>query len=247
MKRFLSALLCALIICVMAAPACAAPQVVSPDEYFYVLDKANVLSEQTRMRIVYNNDALYEACGAQIVFVTLSTTGMDPIGDYAVELFNQWGIGSAEENNGVLVLLCVADEDYYYLQGRGLEDSLTTGEMGELADRYLEPYFAQGEYDQGCAAYFDALFERVSAIYNTGLSVHDAGWFEEDATDTPQSRTGDEYGVSYHMEYGENGFGASYHMEYGESGFGVGGFSLMEILIALVVVIIIIRDRKSVV
>ena len=95
---------------------------VSPTDDFYVLDQAGVLSTATQAHIVYNNDDLYEACGAQIVFVTLNDTGSADIFDYALELFNQWGIGG--KSNGLLVLLSIGAQDYYYLEGTALERNL---------------------------------------------------------------------------------------------------------------------------
>ena len=85
MKRRILALVCALML--IALPALAVP---SPNDDFYVLDQANVLSSETEWRIVYNNDLLYDACGAQIVFVTVDDTDGKAIDDYAYDLFNRW-------------------------------------------------------------------------------------------------------------------------------------------------------------
>ena len=147
--------------------------VLSPDDDFYVLDDAGVLSRDTISHIIFNNDDLYEACGAQIVFVTLDSTRPNDIADYVYTLFNQWGVGDGKKNNGIVVLLAIQDDDYYYMQGTGLERSLSSGEMSELADKWLEPSFAQKDYDQGCRLFFDALFERVASIYKVKLSPRD--------------------------------------------------------------------------
>ena len=74
MKRIFC-LLCALMLALCPACALAASSVIEPTEDFYVNDQANVLTEETEGLIVLNNDKLYAACGAQIVFVTVPTTG----------------------------------------------------------------------------------------------------------------------------------------------------------------------------
>lgn len=158
----------------LSAPAWALT-VLSPDDDFYVLDDAGVLSRDTISHIIFNNDDLYEACGAQIVFVTLDSTRSNDIdiADYVYTLFNQWGVGDGKKNNGIVVLLAIEDDDYYYMQGTGLERSLPSGEMSELADKWLEPSFAEKDYDRGCRLFFDALFERVASIYKVNLSPKD--------------------------------------------------------------------------
>ena len=163
MKRILC-LLCALMLALCPACALAASSVIEPTEDFYVNDQANVLTEETEGLIVLNNDKLAEACGAQIVFVTLDSTGSTDIETYAYKLFKQWKIGSSEKNNGVLVLLAIGDDDYWLTDDVGLQDDLTAGDLSELANQYLEPYFAKKDYDTGVRLLFSALFERVSEI-----------------------------------------------------------------------------------
>ena len=172
MKRILC-LLCALMLALCPACALAASSVIEPTEDFYVNDQANVLTEETEGLIVLNNDKLAEACGAQIVFVTLDTTGSTDIETYAYQLFRQWRIGSSDKNNGVLVLLAIGDDDYWLTDDVGLQDDLTAGDLSELANRYLEPYFAKKDYDTGVLLLFSALFERVSEIEKADVRLDD--------------------------------------------------------------------------
>lgn len=170
MKTYLC-LLCALLLALCPVCALAASAVIEPTEDYYVNDQADVLSEETEGLIVLNNDALEKACGAQIVFVTLDTTGATDIESYAYELFNQWGIGSSREKNGVLVLLVIGDDDYWTMVGTGLQDDLTGGDLSELQNEYLEPSFARKDYDAGARLYFSALFDRVSDIERAGVRL----------------------------------------------------------------------------
>lgn len=168
LKR-LSALLLALLL--TAASALAAPKVVQPTEDFYVNDSANVLSDEVEGLIVLNNDKLYAACGAQIVFVTVPTTGTASIEDYAYTLFNSWGIGSSDKNNGILLLMAIDDDDYWLMQGKGLQDYITSGDLDDMLLNDLEPDFAAKDYSAGAEKLFTALFERVVQIYGLNLSL----------------------------------------------------------------------------
>ena len=168
LKR-LSAVLLALLL--TAASALAAPKVVQPTEDFYVNDSANVLSDEVEGLIVLNNDKLYAACGAQIVFVTVPTTGTASIEDYAYTLFNSWGIGSSDKNNGILLLMAIDDDDYWLMQGKGLHDYITSGDLDDMLYNDLEPDFAAKDYSAGAEKLFTALFEAVVRVYDLNLTL----------------------------------------------------------------------------
>ncbi len=168
LKR-LSAVLLALLL--TAASALAAPKVVQPTEDFYVNDSANVLSDEVEGLIVLNNDKLYAACGAQIVFVTVPTTGTASIEDYAYTLFNSWGIGSSDKNNGILLLMAIDDDDYWLMQGKGLQDYITSGDLDDMLYNDLEPDFAAKDYSAGAEKLFTALFEAVVRVYDLNLTL----------------------------------------------------------------------------
>ena len=168
LKR-LSAVLLALLLTV--ASALAAPQVVQPTEDFYVNDSANVLSDEVEGLIVLNNDALYAACGAQIVFVTVPTTGTSSIEDYAYTLFNSWGIGSSDKNNGLLLLMAIDDDDYWLVQGKGIQDYITSGDLDDMLYNDLEPDFAAKDYSAGAEKLFTALFDAVVRVYGLNLTL----------------------------------------------------------------------------
>lgn len=132
---------------------------------FYANDYADVLSDTTEREIVEKNLGLYDATGAQIVVVTVESTDGLSMEQYAYDLASNWGIGSAERDNGVLLLLSVGDDDYHCIQGSGLESLLPTSTLSRILQEELEPDFAAKEYDAGVRRTFAALYEAVSDIY----------------------------------------------------------------------------------
>ena len=130
--------------------------VVDAPDSVYVGDYANVLTEETEQYIIAENRKLCEATGAQIVIVTVDFLDGMEIEDYAYTIFNDWGIGDAAYDNGLLLLLAIGEENYYAMQGEGLEGILSSGTLGDMLYDYLEPDFAVGNYDAGVRAVFDA-------------------------------------------------------------------------------------------
>ena len=223
----LTAVLLALLL--MAASALADSQVVQPTDDFYVNDSADVLSDEVEGLIVLNNDALYEACGAQIVFVTVTTTGTTDIEDYAYTLFSDWGIGSSEKNNGILVLMAINDDDYWTVQGNGIQDYITAGDLDEMLYSDLEPDFAEKNYSDGAEKLFTSLFNAVAKVYDLDLTVDITLYDEYIAT---QTDTGDY--TADQTETGRDTSSAS--PRKGSGGFGI--LLIWLVVIALVIAII---------
>ena len=131
-----------------------------------VLDEAGVLSERTEQAVNDLTIALDEACGAQIAVLTVDFTGTDTTADYASQVFNQWGVGDKDKNNGVLLLLVIDAQDYYCTVGTGLEKDLTPQKIDDLLWNELEEGFAKGDYDAGVVAFANAMYEELCDIYD---------------------------------------------------------------------------------
>ncbi len=164
MKKIISVLLACLFALSLPAFACGI-EVPKPTELFYVADYADVLSEETETEIVSKNDVLYQQTGAQIVVVTVDFLDGNDIGDYAYRLFNDWEIGSEEKNNGLLLLLAIGEENYYALQGKGLEDRISSGDLDQILYDYLEEDFAAEDYDAGVQKVFSVFYDEISSYY----------------------------------------------------------------------------------
>lgn len=165
-----SAIIIAFIFVLAFALGCAkAENIPLSDEGAYALDKSGVLSAETKNHIALYNQYLEESCGAQICVVTIPTmdyVGYDDIENYAYDLFNAWGIGDKDEENGVLLLLVTDDELCWCLQGEGLEDTLSSSAISDILTENMQDDFYAGEFDSGTKKTFDALYRRLCAIYS---------------------------------------------------------------------------------
>lgn len=133
---------------------------------FYITDEADVISEETENHIVNLNGYLEENCsGAQIgVVVVHFLDGMD-IEDYCYKLFNQMQLGDAEEDNGLLLLLTIGEDNYWCMQGKGLESELTASKIDDTLWYGLEPEFAAADYDEGVLTVCNVFAEDICDIY----------------------------------------------------------------------------------
>ena len=173
-KRTAAATLTLAAVALAAAPVLAAPAVdVSPNNA--VADHAGILSDDTIDYINSVSAELSDACGAQIGVYTLDELlGNTTMEGYAYDVFNEWGLGSADKDNGVLLLLAPYEADggdYFIMRGAGLESQLSISTLSTMTDEYLEPSWAQGNYDAGTRKTVEALTKRLCSI--SGVSLDD--------------------------------------------------------------------------
>lgn len=156
---------CALALALCLAVPALAISIPQRPENQYVLDEAGVLSEETEQEIIDTNNALFEETGAQVVVVAVDFLGGEDIEDYAYTLFNSWGIGSVERNNGLLLLLAIGEDNYYAMSGYGLEDYFDGAKLKGMLNDYLEEDFAARDYDAGVEKFFSQAVSQVKTYY----------------------------------------------------------------------------------
>ncbi len=169
MKKNRIALLFAFVLMLLSPLAVHAYTIPEPSDDLYVSDYADVIDREVEEEIINANLELEEKNGVQIAVVTVDFLDGAAIEDYAYDLFNQWGIGSAESNNGVLLLLAIGEDNYYCLAGDGLSNLLSAGRIKLLLNEYLEPDFASGDYSAGVSKTFDAIYDLVKDSSGTPI------------------------------------------------------------------------------
>jgi len=239
-KLFRVCVLALALLAMLCAPALA--KTVSPGPDFYYLDNANVLSEELKGEIFFANKLLYDACGAQIVVVTVDSTGRDAIDDYAYELFNSWGIGDAAKNNGFLLLLAINDDDYYARTGSGLDRRFSASTIKEYYDDYLERDFAAGNYENGVRKFFEAVFERIATTYNADVTAADgiAAYRQYVAQNSADEGFGG-YSGTRRKSAVNDGY-RDYH-EDDDSGIGFG--IVLAVILIIVLVVLVSKGRQA--
>ena len=189
-------------------------------EIFYANDSANVLTEETEYYICDENYRLYDQCeGAEVVVVTVDFLDGKNAEEYAYEVFNDWGLGDPDENNGVLILLSPGEEKYWIQTGTGLTNDLSAGTLDEICYTYMETEFDSENYDIAARNTFKAVVREINEKYGVSESEAEAYW---NGTST------EDYEGSY-----QGGYTEAYH-----SSVGIGSF--VTIFFAIFVIILIL-------
>lgn len=158
----------------------------------HVSDPDDILSDSCEQLI---NTALNDIRDQADVFVVaLNSIGNADIEVFANELFNDWGIGDRERNNGVLILLAKEQRELKFETGYGVEETLTDARCQRIFEDQIVPYFKEGDYQSGLCSGVTQVVEVFGGTVPDGLITTlplkrgtDGGGTGEDEEDFPVS------------------------------------------------------------
>ncbi|MEK9177409.1 MAG: TPM domain-containing protein, partial [Patescibacteria group bacterium] len=119
----------------------------------FVNDFAGALSASAKAELESELSRFTASTTNEIAVVTISALGGDYIENYAVHLFEEWGIGSAENDNANLVLLSIRDQELPNEVGYGLEGAVPDSLAQTIIDGEMVPLLKEtGDYHGAIAA-----------------------------------------------------------------------------------------------
>ena len=134
-------------------------------ERFFVNDFADVLESSDEDTMYNMAVSLNNSTTAQVVVVTVeSLDGKEPY-EYALELGREWGVGTEENNNGIVILLSEGDREIYIAVGYGLEGALPDSKTGRIIDLYGLEYLRRDDFSKGITAIQNAVVNEVYLEY----------------------------------------------------------------------------------
>ena len=127
-----------------------------PKPINYVSDYADIIPPEYEQRINQLAQEIERNTTVEIAILTVNNLqGLDRE-TYAVEIFEQWGIGKKDVNNGLLILVAAEERQYRIEVGYGLEPIITDATAGRIGRNRLVPNFQAGEYGRGI---YEAVFD----------------------------------------------------------------------------------------
>lgn len=115
---------------------------------FYVNDFAQVFSTDEKSRLMDNAITLSnEHDGIQVVVTTVESLNGDSIENYALQMYNQYGIG--KDDMGILILLATGDRQIRVEVGKAMESYINDSKAGRFIDKYAIPSLKDNKFDDG--------------------------------------------------------------------------------------------------
>ena len=129
----------------------------------WVTDMPGALRAETVAQLNSTLGDLERTNGAEMAVVVITSLDGLSVEEAAVKLFQLWGIGKKNQDNGLLLLWSTGDRRVRVEVGYGLEGTLPDGKVGAILDTYVIPKFKAGDFDQGLIDGVDALVRVVRA------------------------------------------------------------------------------------
>ena len=125
----------------------------------FVNDYAETISSSVQAQLEQQLSAFNKDTTIQIAVVTVPTLGDEVIEGYAVKLFEEWGIGGSEKDNGVLFLIAPNDRQVRIEVGYGLEGVLTDAQSNGIIQKIIIPAFKEGKMEAGIVSGVQAIID----------------------------------------------------------------------------------------
>jgi uncharacterized protein len=118
----------------------------------YVVDLANIISEDAEMKLNGYLRELEQKTTAQFVILTIDNLDGEDVEGFSIRMAEKWKLGQKGKDNGVLMTVALKDRRYRIEVGYGLESILPDSLVGSIGRGYIVPYFRKGDYSGGVIA-----------------------------------------------------------------------------------------------
>jgi uncharacterized protein len=162
-------------LCLLAPPAWAefqVPRLTGP-----VVDQAGMLSDSTRERLESFLRRLHESGGTQLQVLTVHDLGGLAIEQASIQVTDEWKLGGAKEDNGVLLMIAQQERKVRIEVGQGREGVLPDVVASRIIREVITPRFRQGALDNGVVEGVIAIVRKTDpdflASAGEGRPAHD--------------------------------------------------------------------------
>ncbi len=122
-----------------------------------VVDAADAIPDEAERNVSRTLDDYQRRSGNQIAVAVVETLGDNSIEDYSEDLFDAWGVGEKDKDNGVLLVIAMNERAIRIEVGFGLEGDLTDIESGRIVREQISPRMLAGDRAGAIEAGTDAI------------------------------------------------------------------------------------------
>ncbi|BCJ46940.1 hypothetical protein GCM10010168_35400 [Actinoplanes ianthinogenes] len=173
---------------VVALPSAALADPVYPDPVGRCVDEVGVLGDELCSEVTTILRADEKATTDEIAVAVIDSTDGVSIEEYSTHLFNEWGVGDAAKDNGVLLVVAVGDRQARLETGDGMVKRLPDKAAGTIVHDVIVPKMAAEEYADGILTGLDAIRRKIGHKIPAGAALAglatEAPTLEDTDTDT---------------------------------------------------------------
>ena len=154
--------ICFLLAVVLLAMSASALSVSTPlyTPINHVSDYAELITPEWEAQINGLASDIKKNTTVEIAVLTVPSLQGQNIESLAIEVFQDWGVGKKDVDNGLLLLVALEEKEWRIEIGYGLEPLITDAMAGRFGREILAENFRQGDYGKG-------IYEFVGKIHST--------------------------------------------------------------------------------
>ncbi|WP_420320331.1 TPM domain-containing protein [Flagellimonas sp.] len=137
-----------------------------PTKQTSVYDYINLLPVSQSKALEQKLIRYSDSTSTQIVIAIIASTEGENINYLGAQWGQKWGIGQANKDNGVLLLLARDDRRIAINTGYGVEGALTDFMSKRIIESVIIPEFKKGDYYGGLDKGSDAIFQVLTGEFN---------------------------------------------------------------------------------
>ena len=161
LKTMVTVAIIILIVLQLSINVSAALKVPAATSDFYVNDFAEVFTQDEVNRLMDNAVALSKGEeGIQVVITTVKSLEGHTVDTYAVEMYNEYGIG--KDGMGVLILFSLEDRKIKGEIGEAMETYITDTIIGNIIGDYAIPYLKENKFADGLINLQEAIIKEIN-------------------------------------------------------------------------------------
>ncbi len=135
------------------------PKTASADRW--VADPNDYIDVNSEQILESKLDAIEKSTSAEVTLVVLPDVSGGNPHDFGVKLFNTWGVGKKERDNGLLILLVMNQRRVEFITGYGMEITLPDLQCYQIQQEFMVPRFKAGDYAAGLIDGIDAVAREI--------------------------------------------------------------------------------------
>lgn len=147
-----------------------------------VLDQAGIIPDAQEAALDARLREYNQRTGRAVIVATVNALDGQTVEMYAVELFETWGIGGKESDQGLLLLVAPNERKVRIEVGYGLHQYVTDALSGRIIRGAIAPPFKAGDFAGGINAGVDALIAQLDRTPADAKAVTEAAAAAERAS-----------------------------------------------------------------
>lgn len=145
-------------------------QIAVPELRQQVTDITGTLSTSEQQSLTQQLQDITQKTRAQVAVLIVPSTGDDSIEQYATRVFDNWRLGDAKRNDGILIIVAWSDRTVRIQVGYGLEEKVTDALAGDIIRSNMIPAFKQQKLAKGLELAIIALNNRLTSQHQYSVN-----------------------------------------------------------------------------